>query len=306
MGRTLSGLVRGGIMVSLRFRKVGVLLGALSISTAVIAADILGEAKELLAQGKNAQAYALLAPAELERAGDTAFDLLLGQAALGTGQNTRAIFALERVLQGNPGHRQARYDLARALFASGDYAAATQAFEAVRKQDGQNVDPLIDDYLLRARQSGRNARPSLSGFGELRIGYDTNANAGPQRDSVDMIGVPVVLTAAQRASDDAFAGLAAGVKGRLPLTESLTLLGEGAGSLRMHRQENQFDFATYEARAGLKLARGRHVFSLLGHYAGLNVDDRAYRSMAGVTGQWQFEWDAVSRIATYLQYSDVS
>jgi Flp pilus assembly protein TadD len=60
------------------------------------------QAKALLEAGKPGEAYTLLAAQESARAGEPGFDFLLGLAALDIGQNTRAVFALERVLALEP------------------------------------------------------------------------------------------------------------------------------------------------------------------------------------------------------------
>ncbi|MGQ2980338.1 MAG: surface lipoprotein assembly modifier, partial [Polaromonas sp.] len=74
----------------------------------------------LVEQGKAPQAFERLAAVEPERAGDPDFDTVLGIAANETGQFTRAVFALERVLTVQPGNSRARAELGRALFSLGD------------------------------------------------------------------------------------------------------------------------------------------------------------------------------------------
>ena len=55
-------------------------------------------ARTLLDKGQAKEAFELLEPQETPRAGDPDFDTVLGIAANETGQFTRAVFALERVL----------------------------------------------------------------------------------------------------------------------------------------------------------------------------------------------------------------
>lgn len=78
-------------------------------------ADVLvRESLTLVEQGKAQQAFDRLAAVEAERAGDPDFDTVLGIAANDTGQFTRAVFALERVLTVQPGNSRARAELGRA------------------------------------------------------------------------------------------------------------------------------------------------------------------------------------------------
>ena len=56
------------------------------------------EAKSLIDARQHQQAYDLLKPLEEDQAGNPDYDFLLGIAALETGRNTEAIFALQRVV----------------------------------------------------------------------------------------------------------------------------------------------------------------------------------------------------------------
>ena len=79
------------------------------------------------------QAFQLLEPHEQARAGDPAYDYLLGIAAIDSGELTRGVFALERVLAVNPNHAQARAEIARAYFLMGENKVARQEFEQVKQ-----------------------------------------------------------------------------------------------------------------------------------------------------------------------------
>jgi hypothetical protein len=84
------------------------------VSNACAQDALLDDARARLNRRDAAGAYALLADAEMTRAGDARFDYLLGVAALDAGHVTRAIFALERVVQQHPGrHAGARRTRAR-------------------------------------------------------------------------------------------------------------------------------------------------------------------------------------------------
>lgn len=99
-----------------------------------LADELTDRAKTLLEQNKATEAFALLDTEENVRAGEVSYDLLLGVSALESGQNTRAVFALERVLAVEPNNARARAEIARAYLAMGDTTAARQEFESVQKQ----------------------------------------------------------------------------------------------------------------------------------------------------------------------------
>ena len=85
-------------MLKDKFRKTALVLLLGLLAHGVSADELTDRAKGLLDQGKAVEAFRLLDAVERERAGDPVFDLLLGIAAVDIGQNTRGVFALERVL----------------------------------------------------------------------------------------------------------------------------------------------------------------------------------------------------------------
>lgn len=285
----------------------GLLLGVSSVAQADSTTD---RAHGLLTGGQGRAAFELLEPLESERAGDENYDFLLGLAALEIGQNTRAVFALERVLAVNPGNLRARAEIGRAYLALGEVETARQEFENVRKQGvPADVSLTLDRYIAAARRVEDRSKPSLNGFLEAQIGYDTNVNVGPNKNSVVIPGLsstPAILSPDSKANRDAFGSLAGGVGGRLPLSENLALLAGVNGTTRANQHKEQFDIANYDANAGLVFTSGQHVATLMAQYGGVNVDDRKYRSVGGLTGQWQYNIDARNQFSTFVQYGKLN
>src|SRR4051794_36512227 len=105
-----------------RARLCGVLvaLGLATASGIALAQDeaaTVERARQLLAAGNAAQAYAQLEPLQDKLAGQAEFDYVFGVAALDSGHIDEAIIAFERVLALVPNHAGARMDLARAYYA---------------------------------------------------------------------------------------------------------------------------------------------------------------------------------------------
>jgi tetratricopeptide (TPR) repeat protein len=145
---------------------------------------ILNQAKELLAAGKPAEAYELLAPYELALAGAPDFDYLLGVAALESRHPKDAAFALERVIVAEPEFLGARLDLARAQLESGEYALARSQFQYLLTQEPpQETRVIIQRYLdsMGARSSRFGSR--WSGQAQFGAGYDSNANGSTHEQS---------------------------------------------------------------------------------------------------------------------------
>lgn len=267
------------------------------------------DATALLNAGKGSAAYALLEPKESDRAGDTSFDFLLGLAALEVGQNTRAVFALERVLAMEPNNARARAEIGRAYLALGEVETARQEFETVQRQGvPADVSLTLDRYIAASRRQDSSNKAALNGYVEAQIGYDTNVNVGPNRNSVVIPGIsatPAVLTADSRANKDAFGQLGAGVNGRLPVTGGLALLGGFSGAQRVNQDKDQFDMGNYDANLGLVLSAGKNIFTLMGQFASVSIDNARYRTAGGVTGQWQHNLDARNQVSVFLQYSNL-
>lgn len=265
------------------------------------------EARTLLDAGRAKAAYELLEPLESAKAGEPRFDFLLGLAALEIGHNTRAVFALERVLAMEPGNVRARAEIARAYLALGEAETARQEFETVQKQGvPADVSLTLERFIAAARRVEDQGKPSLNGYVEIYGGYDTNVNVGPNRSSVVIPGIsssPAILSDDSKANADFFGNLAAGVNGRIPLSPSAALLGGVSGSYRMHQDKEQFDLGSGEANAGLVTSSGKHVWTVMGQAAQVNVDDRRYRKAIGATGQWQYNLDARNQLSGFVQYS---
>jgi outer membrane protein len=195
------------LMRSFRLARLWVpcLLAFVGCSTA-IADQLTDEALALLNGGQGRAAYALLEPSESERAGEVDYDFLLGLAALEVGENTRAVFALERVLALDPAHIRARAEIARAYLALGEVATARQEFENVRRQGvPADVSLTLERYIALANRLDSGDKASLNGYVEAQVGYDSNVNAGPNRSSITFpSGFSIPLPAEVKANEDGF------------------------------------------------------------------------------------------------------
>jgi hypothetical protein len=104
-------------------------------------------------------------------------DYLLGMEALDRGRLDEAIAVLERVVAADPGFSGARMELARAQFASGNYARADSEFRYLLAQSPPaRVRAVIQRYLDAIPGRSLLARSRWSGALQLGAGYDSNAN----------------------------------------------------------------------------------------------------------------------------------
>ncbi len=139
---------------------------------------LLRDARQLIIDGEMQQAYDLLAPHEIQLAGNEDYDYLFGTAAVDSGRADLAVFTLERVLEINPAFAGARVELARAYYEIGNTSKARYHFEYLLAQNPPPaVQQVITSYL-------RNIDRIAGDFEAIHIpqiaagfGYDTNANA---------------------------------------------------------------------------------------------------------------------------------
>jgi len=274
-----------------------------------LADEVTDRAKALLDANKGSEAFQLLEPLESARAGDVEYDFLLGLAALETGQNTRAVFALERVLAMAPNNVRARAEIARAYLALGETQTATQEFETVKKQGvPADVSMTIDRYIAAARRIEDQNATLVTGYLEAGAGYDSNVNVGPNKSSVAIPGfgnLPFKLSSDSKANADGFATVGAGVNLRMPLGDGYQLLAGLSGNGRGNFDKQQFDTRNGDLNVGVTRTDGQNVYTVMGQTGVYYVDDARYRSYAGVTGQWQHNLDARNQIGVFVQYSNL-
>jgi hypothetical protein len=149
--------------------------------------SVLDEARQLIAGHRADEAYRLLARHEAGLGGQPLYDYLYGVAALDAGHAGDAVTALERALVNDPASPNARLELGRAYYESGDRAGAERQFQMLLAANSPaRVRDTATDYL-RAMAAAP-ARPSgWSGGFEFGSGYDSNANAST--DDETFLGV---------------------------------------------------------------------------------------------------------------------
>src|SRR5687768_11473651 len=266
----------------------------------------LDQARRLIDSRQPKEAFALLSPMEQQRAGDPDFDYLLGLAALDSGQHTRAVFALERVLAVRPDHAQARAEIARAYFLMGENKAAREEFEAVKRsapppEAAATIDRFLDALNRRERGLGRTG---VSAFLEAGLGYDNNVNAATASTSFAVPLFPGLVfnlnPGSEKQSDD-FWTIAGGVSGRLGLTDTLGLIGGASFDQHRNFDFDEFDTGSLNASGGVGLRRKVDEFTLAAQFQDYRVDDERFRDAAGLVGQWRRAFSPSDQLTAYVQ-----
>lgn len=293
------------------FARAGLIAVGLLMASGIARADaVTDNARALLDKGDAKAAYALLEPLESQRAGDPDYDFLLGLAALEIGKNTNAVFALERVLAVNPNHVRARAEIARAYLALGETGTAKQEFESVKRQGvPPEVAATVDRLLSAVERIDDEGRTTVRGYVEAAFGHDTNVNSATSASGVTIpaFGGPVLtLTPASRQQSDTFEIVGAGMNVRHPLSKEWALIGGLNGYKRMNNHhEDTFDTGGVDAHFGTVRTYGRDIFSAVLQYNQLWVDNDRYREAAGLTAQWQHNYNDRTQSSFYVQYANL-
>lgn len=294
---------RGHLTSALRILACTTLL----LSATAQADATLDEAQRLLDGKKAEQAYQLLAALEDERAGDLEYDYLLGLAALDSGRPKLAVFALERVLSQQPGHSQARAELAKAYFLMGENQAAHHEFNQVLRQAPPDaVRDSIARYLNVLEQRFDTQRDQFSGYVELGAGYDSNVNSAT---SEDQVAVPALgnlvftLDPSGLEQDDRFSTLRGGLNYRRQMRHDLQAFAGGGLDLRNNVDNSEFNTNTLDVHAGLRLQRHKNRYTGAVQGQGLWLDGERYRNLLGINLQWEHTFDARNQGSLFLQHA---
>ncbi len=270
---------------------------------------LLDQARTLIDGGRGAEAYPLLAAQEAQRRGQPDFDLLLGVAAFEAGENTRALFALERVLAVEPGNNRARAEIARVYLAIGDADTARQEFEHVKRQGvPPAVAHTIEKFLEAVGRLEDDTRPTLKGYVEGTLGWDDNINASMSSSSQAIPGLGGVIVKfgpGDAKVSDGFASLGAGLRYRNPFGAGLAFVAGANAAYRGNFHEHQFNTGNVDAHVGLVKTVGNDIYSVTLQANTMALDSHNYRTAGGVIGQWQRNLSTREQVTAYLQYADL-
>lgn len=289
--------------------RLGALAAALAccVSGAWAQDALLDEAKARLARHDTAGAYALLAQAETQRAGDARFDYLLGIAALDAGHVTRAIFALERVVASNPEDNLARAELGRAYLAAGETQAAREQLRLAR--DGkipEAASTAIARVLGVIDQVAPSTGPRVSGYLELGAGYDSNVNSATAQGEFAIPAFGGILfqnSPENRQRSDMALTAAGGVNAEAALSPEWKAVGAANVRATVDDVVHEMNTVFLDATAGVRHTAGAHSQLLALQNGTAWVGGSRYRTANGLTGQWQSQLDANSQASLFGQWS---
>lgn len=290
-------------------RRSLVALSLCVVFNAQAADDTLGTAQELLQAGRGTEAYALLQKLEDTRTGEPAFDLLLGAAALQSGQPTRAVFALERVLAQQPNNSDARELIGQAYLALGEFEASKKALADARRQSPAAAAERIDRMLGQIARIEKDQVTRITTYVEASLGMDSNVNSATSSQTVAIPsfgGALATLAPGAVRKRDEYVGLAAGVNLRHRIDPEWSVLANANASLKLNNSHNQFDNEQLSGSIGANLERNGNQFLLAWQGNTLSVDSNRIRDYSGLMGQWRRAMSQASEASLYVQHGRLS
>ncbi|MBP6851029.1 MAG: DUF560 domain-containing protein [Rhodoferax sp.] len=299
-------------MITSRLRApVAALLISLGLAPMMAHAEmdsVVREALALAESGQARRAYELLEPLEVQRAGDPDFDTVFGIAANQAGEHARAVMALERATQVQPGNARARAELGRAMFAVGDSKSARTLLEQAKSQGAPAEAALTIDQFLRAIDVAESLMQSTwRGYVEATVGHDSNLSSGPANANVAVpaLGGPVTLAANAVKQGSGFGQVTAGVSGRYVIDSRWSAIGSASYNYRSNFSASTFNNSQFNLEAGAAYRLDRQEYSLVAVHEDYRVDGSINRTQTGLVGEWVYRMDNQREAGAYVQYSNL-
>lgn len=243
------------------------------------------ELERLLAEERYEEAYELALEHRGELEGELRFDFLYGRAAVNAGELSEGIFALERVVMRRPGFAQARLELARAYYLSGEDIRARHHFDAVLAQDPPApVVATIERFQQRMQARADRYATTVTGHMELGAGYDSNVNSATADETVDVqvFGLTLPVEVDDEKSDS-FVRSAGELEISRPVSPSQTLFARGDFELRNNWSETEFSTQRYGGRVGTIFHGDRVRTTLAARAQQFRLDSEAYQNLYGLS-----------------------
>lgn len=299
-------------MLIARFRALLVVLCFFGASSLAIAAEdtTLSKASELIKANDFKAAYELLEPLEQERAGDVNYDYLLGVSAVESGQVTRGVFALERVLATSPNHLDARAEIAKAYFRLGESETSKTEFQNILSQKpSKEVETAIEKYMS-AIDKAMGLTTTFAAYLDFGLGFDSNINSATSATGITLapaLGSPrLVLPSGAQEQSSKYMSFAGGASFRQPLSKDLALFGSVQGQNRTNWNESQFDPSSVDYSLGLTYRKHIDTFTAALQGNTYDIDGDRFRRSYGALAQWQRDLDDRNQISLYGQYAKLS
>lgn len=286
---------------------IGIFLLTLAYVATVQAEALDAAIQAQLDNGQPVAAWNLAQQHLAEHAGNPDFDFAAGLAALEAGQPQHAVMALERVLMVQPSHHRARLELARAYFMLGDFTSARREFQAVQTAGPPpNVLMRVDSFLTEIEHREAQGRTSITGYVELRPGWDSNV-ASATADSTLVIPAlgTVNLGASNLETSDRFLDKNAGITLVRPIDKRRALFADLAYRDRGYVNEHDYSSHSITLSGGLALADGHDRLKLPVQYQAFFLADNEYRRLLTLGAEWSRDLNTYNQLQAFGQFGSL-
>lgn len=261
-------------------------------------------ASALIKSGDSKAAYNLLEPLESERSGDMDFDYLFGIAAIDSGNVTRGVFALERVLAVDPGNAEARAEIARAYYQLGENETAKAEFQSVLEQQPPEDAKQVINKFLSAIDKNLGLATRYAAYLDFSIGHDSNTNSATSTANVALPvfgGIVLQLNKAAQQRPSRFFSLAAGASFQYPVSKTVSVFGSVSGIEKSNIRETTFDTDSIDFSLGGQYKFGPNAYTLSYQDGNYYVNSENFRHAYGLSGQWQHDVNATNQASVFFQ-----
>ncbi len=274
------------------FCRYGLFAVALALAAPLAMADSVDELRALVEANDSTTAWDMAQRLEPENAGEPDFDFWYALAARAAGQKNQAVFALERVIENQPGNSRAKLELADVHYQFGNTREARGLFEQVLAATPPDaVQQNIRTYLAAMDAVEKKKGTQASGFVTIAGGYDSNINSATNVLEHDIAapGGPVTfaLTPASLETDTGFMDVRTGLSIVQPVNNRqirfLNLSLQNRDNADIFSGDN-YDYAQLAATGGWLLRRGSAQWRFPVNLQALSVqsDESRYMATAGV------------------------
>ena len=234
-------------------------------------------------------------------------DLWCGVAAVDIGRTGEGVLAIERYVLQHPNDIRARLELARAYYYAGDDVASRREFQKVRAVDPPpEVRAGIDRYLEAIEARETQYKPSIRGYVEAGLGYDSNVNAGvAQADIALPVLGPVTVASFGVEQSDSFGWLAASAQLNRPVAPGVAIYGGVAANGQFNFSKTDFNIGQGAVSLGASWQNGRHTYYGTYSHGELLVGGSRYRHSDGGALEWRYAYSDLVTTSIAPQYARI-
>jgi len=270
----------------------------------------LTNASALIKAGDYKAAYQLLEPLEDERSGNVDYDYLLGLAGVESGNVTRGVFALERVLATQPNHTSARAEIAKAHYKLGEVESSKAEFKNILDQKPPKETTDAINRYMSAIDKSLGLTTTYAAYLDFGLGYDTNVNSATSSSTFAAPGISpgaiFSLSNTSKERSDNFMNLAGGVSFRQPINKEWSAFSALNLNNRLNNDQTTFDFTALDFNGGVRYKKFVDTFTAAIQASTFELDGTRFRNSHGVTGQWQRDLDDRNQINAYAQAARIT